>query len=75
MSKDTAIATGDTATAALREPHVRRVVDAARNSPQRHHAPQLLRRLVPLADVGRARGSQRHSSGTGDGGGVLSRAG
>ena len=47
MSKDTAFANGDVATAAHRDPHVRRVVDAARNSPQRQHAPQLLRRLVP----------------------------
>ena len=32
MSKDTAVATGETATATLRDPHVRRVVDAPRNS-------------------------------------------
>ena len=32
MTKNTAVATGETATAALRDPHVRRLVDAARNS-------------------------------------------
>ena len=75
MSKDTAIATGDTATAVLRDPHVRRVVDVARNSPQLHHAPKLLRRVVPFADVGQERRSQPHSNGIGDGGGVLGQVG
>ena len=32
MTKHTAVANGETATVALRDPHVRRVVDAARNS-------------------------------------------
>ena len=75
MSTNTPIATGETATAALREPHVRRVVEAARNSHSASTRLNLPRRLAPLPDVGRPRGSQRHSRVTGDGGGVRRRAG
>ena len=75
MTKHTAVANGETATAGLRDPHVRRVVDAARNSHSASTRRNLPRSLAPLPGVGRPRGPQRHSRRSGVGGRVPRRAG
>ena len=75
MSKDTAIATVETATAPFRKWHLRGIVDAPRNSPSRQHVPHTTARPGATFRCGQARRARRHSRGTREGGGVLGRAG